>query len=120
MNVIDPTLTLQAPSVSRQNTNDDLKEEQKMKQIRKITALLISLVMIISLMSATSVTTYAADTTASTYNISDATFFVFSDNGITVTEGAYGGYKIDGTSLTIKESGIYVISGSCGNGTIVV
>ena len=91
-----------------------------MKHTRKIFALMISLVMIISLMTATSVSTFAADTTASTYNISDATAFVFSDSGITVTEGAYSGYKIDGTSLTIKESGVYVVSGNCSSGTIVV
>ena len=91
-----------------------------MKHTRKIFALMISLVMIISLMAATSVSTFAADTTASTYNISDATAFIFSDSGIKVTEGAYSGYKVDGTSLTIKESGVYVLSGSCTNGTIVV
>ena len=53
-------------------------------------------------------------------DITDATFFEFSDTDITVTEGIYAGYQIDDTSLTIEDSGIYVVSGSCENGTIVV
>ena len=35
-------------------------------------------------------------------------------------EGEYNGYKIEGTALTIKESGVYVVSGSCENGTVTV
>lgn len=85
-------------------------------------AFIISIAMIMSLTAVSSVTAFAADTskTSSTYSITDATGFVFSDTGITVTEGAYSGYKIEGTALTIKESGTYVVSGACENGTIVV
>lgn len=53
-------------------------------------------------------------------NFSGATEFVFSDAGITVTDGEYTGYKVDGTSLTINESGIYRISGSCADGSVKV
>ncbi len=50
----------------------------------------------------------------------NATRFTFSDSGITVTEGAYTGYKVKNTALTINAAGTYLVSGSCGNGTIVV
>ena len=96
-----------------------MKQNQK---TRKALAIIISIAMIMSLTAVSSVTAFAAgtSTTSSAYSITDATSFVFSDSGITVTEGAYSGYKIDGTSLTIKDSGTYVVSGSCANGTIVV
>ena len=96
-----------------------MKHNQK---TRKAMAFIISIAMIMSLTAVSSLTAFAADTskTSSTYSITDATGFVFSDAGITVTEGAYSGYKIEGTALTIKESGTYVVSGACENGTIVV
>ena len=96
-----------------------MKHNQK---TRKTIAFIISIAMIMSLMAVSSVTAFAAGTQASssTYSITDATAFVFTDSGITVTEGAYSGYKIEGTALTIKESGTYVVSGVCANGTIVV
>ncbi len=53
-------------------------------------------------------------------DFSGATEFVFSDAGITVTDGEYTGYNVDGTSLTINESGIYRISGSCADGSVKV
>ena len=54
------------------------------------------------------------------YDVSDATTFVFSDDGIEVTDGAYSGYKTEGTALAITDTGTYVVSGSCANGSIVV
>lgn len=57
---------------------------------------------------------------ASEYSEDGATSFVFSENGITVSEGDYTDYKIDGTALTIKGSGTYVVSGSCSDGSITV
>lgn len=88
-----------------------MKHNQK---TRKAMAFIISIAMIISLTAVSSVTAFAAgtSTTSSTYSITDATGFVFSNAGITVTEGAYSGYKIEGTALTIKESGTYVVSGA--------
>ncbi|MBP5155820.1 MAG: carbohydrate-binding domain-containing protein, partial [Clostridia bacterium] len=55
-----------------------------------------------------------------TYEAAGATSFVFSDSGIEVTEGDYAGYSADGTALSIKESGVYIVSGSCANGSIAV
>ena len=90
----------------------------KKKQKRRILSVILCLMMIAGMMSASITPASAAEMT--TYNVSDATGFVFSDAGITVAQGAYSGYKIDGTSLSIKDSGIYVVSGSCANGTIVI
>ena len=92
---------------------------------KRISAAFVSLVLLVSLMIPMSVSAAAADTeaaltSAAEYSISDATSFVFSDTGIEVTEGAYSGYQVKGTALTIKDSGTYVVSGACDNGTIVV
>lgn len=55
-----------------------------------------------------------------TYETGGATEITFSDSGIEVREGEYSGYSADGTALSIKESGVYIVSGSCENGSIVV
>lgn len=56
----------------------------------------------------------------SIYTLDGATDFIFSDSGITVTEGDYNGYKISGTSLTINNAGTYMVSGSCTDGSIKI
>ena len=83
----------------------------KKNNIKKLLAVLLGALMILSVMIPVS---------AAGYDATDATSFVFSDSGITVSEGAYDGYKIDGTSLSIKSAGTYVVSGSCNSGTIVI
>ncbi len=45
--------------------------------------------------------------------------FTFSNSGITVS-GSGDGYEIDGTALTITESGIYSLTGACSDGSITV
>ena len=57
---------------------------------------------------------------AAEYTVSGAIKFVFTDSGITVTEGNYTGYKVDGTELTIHASGTYIVSGSCSDGSIKI
>lgn len=57
---------------------------------------------------------------AENYDAVNATKFVFSDSGIAVTEGSYTDYSIEGTSLSIKGAGTYIVSGSCKNGSIKV
>ena len=57
---------------------------------------------------------------AAKYQANGATYFTFTDGGITVSEGTYDGYKIEGTSLTINDSGTYVLSGSCADGSVKV
>ncbi|MCR4724767.1 MAG: carbohydrate-binding domain-containing protein [Clostridia bacterium] len=78
---------------------------------KRITALLLMIAMLFIM----AVPVFAAE-----YDISGATSFVFTDSGITVSEGSYTGYKIDGTALTINGSGTYVVSGSCSDGSITV
>ncbi|MBQ9057966.1 MAG: carbohydrate-binding domain-containing protein [Atopobiaceae bacterium] len=47
--------------------------------------------------------------------------FTFSENAVTAAASApSSSYSIDGTTLTIKEAGTYVVTGSCSNGNIVV
>lgn len=53
-------------------------------------------------------------------DLSGATELVFSDTGITVNEGEYDGYKIEGTALTLNKSGVYRVSGSCSDGSIKI
>lgn len=57
---------------------------------------------------------------ASAADYSGATAFVFSDDGIAVTEGEATGYKISGTALTINAAGTYVLSGACADGSVKV
>lgn len=57
---------------------------------------------------------------AAEYQANGATYFTFTDGGITVSEGTYDGYKIEGTSLTINDSGTYVLSGNCADGSVKV
>lgn len=46
--------------------------------------------------------------------------FTFTNSGITVLEASGSGYKIEGTELTINESGTYTVTGSCTEGSIKV
>ena len=78
---------------------------------KKILSLLLTCLLLFSLSAAA----FAAQT-----DVLDATRFVFSDDGIAVTEGSYTGYKVKGTALSITDAGTYVVSGSCSNGAIVV
>ena len=57
---------------------------------------------------------------AAEYQANGATYFTFTDGGITASEGTYDSYKIEGTSLTINDSGTYVLSGSCADGSVKV
>ena len=78
----------------------------------KILSITISLLLLLTL----AVPSFAAADSDS----ANATRFVFSDSGITVTEGAYTGYKVKGTALSITEAGTYTVSGTCDSGTIVI
>ena len=91
----------------------------------KLIAIALSTVLAASVMLSSPISALAAGTEetaelTAVYDVTDATSFVFTDEGVTVTEGAYTGYKLDGTSLTIKESGTYVLSGTCKNGSVTV
>lgn len=81
------------------------------KSLSKLTALFVTVAMLLTFMPAA----FALE-----YDATGATSFVFSDSGITVTQGSYTGYKIDGTALTINAGGTYVLSGSCSDGSVTV
>lgn len=81
---------------------------------KKITAVFTVLVLLLT------VTSLALTANAAEYDTVNATSFVFSDDGITVTDGDYTGYKVKGTALSITDAGTYIVSGSCTNGSIVV
>ena len=57
-------------------------------------------------------------TAASTYSATGAITFTFSDSGIAAS--ATGGYKLDGTALTIQSAGTYILTGSCADGSVTV
>ena len=48
------------------------------------------------------------------------TYFVFSDDGITVSGNTTNSYNINGTALSISGEGTYSVSGSCKDGSITV
>lgn len=50
---------------------------------------------------------------------SDVTF-TFTDGGVTGAGDSTAGYEIDGTALTITDSGTYTVSDSCADGSIKV
>lgn len=51
---------------------------------------------------------------------SSTTTFTFTNSGITASDGDEESYSIDGTTLKIKASGTYTLTGSCTNGKVTV
>lgn len=76
--------------------------------------------MIAVLLSVAMIAAFAQISLATDYTTDGATEFIFSDNSITVNEGNYSGYKISKTALTVNGSGVYILSGSCSDGSISV
>ena len=63
--------------------------------------------------SATTVTAASA-----AVSISDGTSITFTDSGVTAS--ASGGVETEGTAVTVTESGTYLLSGSCADGSVKV
>lgn len=82
------------------------------KQLTKVLSLILCALLIFTAMP---VAFAAAE-----YDETGATKFVFSSDAITAQKGDYKGYKIEGTTLSIKEAGTYILSGECANGSVVV
>lgn len=57
---------------------------------------------------------------AAEYDKTGATKLTFSNDGITAEKGSYSGYKIEGTALSIKGSGTYILSGESDDGSVTV
>lgn len=89
------------------------------RRIRKTgIALAVSLAMIFSAVPLVNITTYAA-TESSTYVAEATTTFTFTDADISSSVESED-YTIDGTDLTIKSSGTYILTGSCSEGSVTV
>lgn len=56
---------------------------------------------------------------SSAYTSSNATLISFTDSAVTA-DGAYSGYEIEGTDVSITAAGTYVFSGDCDDGSIAV
>lgn len=56
---------------------------------------------------------------SSAYTSSNATLISFTDSAVTA-DGAYSGYEIEGTDVSIMAAGTYVFSGDCDDGSITV
>lgn len=57
---------------------------------------------------------------ASSGSYENATYLTFSDDSVTASGNSSSDYEIDGTNLTIKGEGTFVLSGSCSDGTVTV
>ena len=57
---------------------------------------------------------------ASSGSYENATYLTFSDDSVTASGNSSSDYEIDGTDLTIKGEGTFVLSGSCSDGTVTV
>ena len=89
-----------------------------MKQ-KKLLCLLLSICLVFCLSSMTALAAADNDVSSGSGTLSYNAELVFSDNGI--TEAVSGsGYSVDCTSLTITAAGVYHITGSCEEGSIVV
>lgn len=56
---------------------------------------------------------------SSAYTSSNATLISFTDSAVTA-DGAYSGYEIEGTDVSITAAGTYVFYGDCDDGSITV
>ena len=62
----------------------------------------------------------AEQTSAAVLSLEGATTLTFTDSGVTASDGDYTGYEIDGTALTINGAGTYILTGTCGSGSVTV
>ncbi len=81
-------------------------------------ALAVSLAMMFTAMPVATMTTYAA-TESSTYVAEATTTFTFTDTDISSSVESED-YSIEGTDLSIKSSGTYILTGSCSEGSVTV
>lgn len=69
---------------------------------------------------ALSLTACAGTINNSTADAASDVTFTFTDSGVIAAGETNTGYEIDGTALTITDSGTYTVSGSCADGSIKV
>ncbi len=77
---------------------------------KRLTMILAALTLVIGMFTMSAAAATTADVT-----------FTFTDQGITVSDpNDHGGYKIEGTRLTINAAGAYSVTGSCSEGSVTV
>lgn len=69
---------------------------------------------------ALSLTACAGTINNSTADAASDVTFTFTNSGVIAAGETNTGYEIDGTVLTITDSGTYTVSGSCADGSIKV
>ena len=69
---------------------------------------------------ALSLTACAGTINNSTADAASDVTFTFTDSSVTAAGETDTGYEIDGTALTITDSGTYTVSGSCADGSIQI
>lgn len=82
------------------------------KNLTRFLSVLLSLVLVATALPFA----FAADV----YDEKGATILTFSNDEISVKKGDYKGYKIEGTALSIKDSGTYILKGECADGSVTV
>jgi len=85
----------------------------KLSDLKKVAAAALALCMALVLMP-------GEPAQASDVSLSGATTLTFTDSGITAKDGDYTDYAFEGTALSIKGAGTYVVQGSCSDGSITV
>ena len=76
-------------------------------------------VIMIAVLSAAVMSACSGGNTAGESMTDESIKIAFTDSEIT-SEGASAGFETEGTELTINESGTYILSGSCDNGSVKV
>ena len=54
------------------------------------------------------------------YTLDEVVTVKFSDSGVTVSPEDAAGWEADGTALTLNSAGVYLLSGSCADGSVKV
>lgn len=68
----------------------------------------------------TDTNTNAVQAVGAEVSLEGATSMTFTDSGVATSDGDYTDYEIDGTALTIDGAGTYILTGTCGNGSVTV
>ena len=87
---------------------------------KKLLAMGLLSTLVLTGMPVNVLTSYAAETDVSQLVQEASTTFTFTESGINTLSGLEDAYKIEGNDLTIKESGVYIITGNCSDGSVTV
>ena len=85
--------------------------------MKKVLSVMLSVLMLSCMLVLCSQVSIAEGITYSTEN---ATILTFGESEITTVQKGSGKFEAEGTALSIKKEGTYIVSGSCSDGSIVV